>query len=175
LRDALSYEDTDHDDTKGYDFEPVQVIGSTPCHASSSPFGSPLSSATDSLEESRPPSPLALSSRLSTGGKMGKTGNSSQKKMRKLRSKRARQLRRERERLNAPYGAYQVRPRAKTHHILKAKEVRTDLITRKLRVTKTGWTGSRDTKEQEDRQYSLDELVGEGSEFGFKVETWDGM
>jgi hypothetical protein len=95
--------------------------------------------------------------------------------MRKLRSKKTRKLQRQLEKATAPYGEYQVRLKAKAHHVLSAKEVRTDLKTRKLHVAKTGWVGLRDNNERGDREYSLDELVGEGSEFGFRLQSWDGV
>jgi hypothetical protein len=95
--------------------------------------------------------------------------------MRKDRSKKTRQLQRQLEKAHAPYGEYQIRSKAKAHHVLPAKEVRTNLKTRKLRVAKTGWIGLRDNDERDDRAYSLDELVGDDSEFGFNLQEWDGV
>jgi hypothetical protein len=174
LRETLACEDSDHDDTEGYDFEPAAEVDSESKagHATPSPFGSPLSPITDSPASSRPPSPLLLSPAPSTPRKKG---NQSQRKMRKLRSKETRKLQRELEKATASYGEYQVRSKARAHHVLPAKEIRTSLQTRKLRVAKTGWIGLRDYDEREDREYSLDELVGEGSEFGFSLRAWDGV
>jgi hypothetical protein len=93
----------------------------------------------------------------------------------KKRSKEARQLKRKLEKATAPYGTHGVRPKAKAHHVLPSKVLRTDLQTRKLRVATTGWVGLRDHNERDDREYSLDELVGERSEFGFSLRAWDGV
>src|SRR6202044_2257793 len=111
------------------DFEPVVPLESEASHTMPSPLGSPLSSLTDSPESSRPPSPLHL---YPTPPTPGKGGNHSQTKMRKLRSKKTRKLHRQLEKANAPYGGYQIRSKAKAHHVFSAKAVRADLETRKL-------------------------------------------
>lgn len=174
LRETLACEDPEHDDTEGYDFEPIAEVDPEPKdgHTTSSPFGSPLAPITDSPGSSRPTSPLLLSPVPSTPKRRG---NKSQIKMRKDRSKKARKLKREIDMAAASYGTSRVRLKAKAHHVLRATEFRTVLKTPKLRVAKTGWVGLRDHNEREDREYSLDELVGEGSKFGFSLKAWDGV
>jgi hypothetical protein len=70
-------------------------------------------------------------------------------------------------------GSLKPRKRTVEHHIHPSSPLQTDLQTRNLRATKTGFTALRDT-ERIEGVYSLDELVGKKSEFGFDLKTWDG-
>ena len=59
------------------------------------------------------------------------------------------------------------------HHVHSSLVVKTDLPTRKLKVTKTGFTATRD-KGCLKHVFSLDEMVGENSKHHFELKTWDG-
>jgi len=58
--------------------------------------------------------------------------------------------------------------------ILRASEpLRTKIDSSRSSHVNTGFTGL-DNRERQKKQYSLEDLVGEGSKFGFKLRTWDG-
>jgi len=68
-----------------------------------------------------------------------------------------------------------LRPRAqRTLGILGASEpLRTDIDSSQSSHVSTGFTGL-DNGDRQKKLYSLEELVGEGSKFGFKLQAWDG-
>ena len=66
-----------------------------------------------------------------------------------------------------------VKPRLVNKHVRPAAAVDVKFDSMKLRHMKSAYTGGR-LKGSPKRVYSLDELVGDGSAFKFRLETWDG-
>jgi hypothetical protein len=73
----------------------------------------------------------------------------------------------------APYGQYSVTPMVLNTYVRPATSIDTKLNAIKLKHTKHAYTGAKD-KGGLKRIFELHELVGEGSEFKFKLEHWDG-
>jgi hypothetical protein len=82
-------------------------------------------------------------------------------------------MRRLEEKRAASYGDYIAKPQVINKYIrpVVAIDVKFDAL--KLRQTKSAYTGGR-LKSAARRVYTLDELVGEGSKFKFKLEKWVG-
>jgi hypothetical protein len=82
----------------------------------------------------------------------------------------------EREQQNAKLG-YSGRPNllrsTAKNHIHQCLGVKTALKPHKLKATRAGFTAIRDSTGIK-RVYSLDDMVGDGSRFHFKLKTWDG-
>ena len=72
-----------------------------------------------------------------------------------------------------PFGEYAVKPSVLNRHVRPAAAIQSELKTKKLKHTKNAWTGARD-KGGYKRVFTLDEMVGEGSIFNFRLERWDG-
>ena len=73
----------------------------------------------------------------------------------------------------APHGFYAVKPAVLNHHVRPAIAINSNLNTSKLKPTKNSWTGVRD-KGGYKRVFTLNEMVGEGSIFKFRLEQWNG-
>jgi hypothetical protein len=82
-------------------------------------------------------------------------------------------MRRLDEKRAAPYGDYAVKPRIINKYIRPSVAVNVKFDALKLRHTKSAYTGGR-FKAAARRVYRVDELIGEGSKFKFKLERWDG-
>jgi hypothetical protein len=68
--------------------------------------------------------------------------------------------------------------RASTHlkHMDQSNTVDAEVNISDIPISAPGYIGLRDAKEQKDRvEYALDDLVGEGSHFKFKLQSWDGQ
>jgi len=117
---SIAREDLDHDDTEGYEFEPI-----SPSPTSTKPTAFPP--PTISPSHGQPERPIEL------GGKSAKRRTQpSAVAARKNRSKQQRRVQRAKEKNERPYGACYARERSKSHHVAKAKSVKTTLNTRKL-------------------------------------------
>jgi hypothetical protein len=93
--------------------------------------------------------------------------------LRKKRGKAKRAMQRLEAKKSAPHGFYAVKPAVLNRHIRPATAITTKLDAQRLKCTKNGWTGARD-KGGHGRIFALDEMVGEGSRFKFRLERWDG-
>jgi len=80
----------------------------------------------------------------------------------------ARQVARE-----ATYANLKVRPECTAKFVHSSTPVLTDTDTKNASRVSTGYTG-RDSGDRSSKLYTLDELIGEGSKFGFKLQKWDG-
>ena len=74
----------------------------------------------------------------------------------------------------APYGEYAIKPKVLNQYVRPATYINTKLDAMKLKHTKYAYTGGRDNGGQK-RIFELHELVGENSQFKFKLERWDGQ
>ena len=93
--------------------------------------------------------------------------------LRKKRGKAKRAMQRLEAKKSAPHGFYAVKPAVLNRHVRHATAITTKLDAQRLKCTKNGWTGARD-KGGHGRIFTLDEMVGEGSRFKFRLERWDG-
>jgi hypothetical protein len=92
---------------------------------------------------------------------------------RKARGHAKRAIQRFREKQTMPYGEYCVKPKVLNTYIRPAKAIGTKLDAIKMKHSKHAYTGGKE-EGAEKRLYELHELVGEGSQFGFKLEHWNG-
>jgi hypothetical protein len=74
----------------------------------------------------------------------------------------------------APYGEYAIKPKVLNKYVRPATSINTKLNAMKLKHTKHAYTGGKDDGGQK-RLFELHELVGEKSQFKFKLERWDGQ
>jgi hypothetical protein len=58
-------------------------------------------------------------------------------------------------------------------HVTPSNPVKTNLSINKTNMASTGYVGAREQKSKKD--YTLEELVGRNSKFGFCLIEWDGM
>jgi hypothetical protein len=184
-------ENPDGDDTEGYPFDPI-----TPSPASTpsapipgfwapslppSPGPSNPANPTAPALPSFPPDPPVLtphqtplpSTPTPSAQAPKRTPGSADDIRRKRRGNQKRAMRRLEEKRAAPYGDYIVKPRIINKYIRPAIAIDVKFDALKLRHTKSAYTGGR-LKSAARRVYSLDELVGGGSKFKFKLEKWDG-
>jgi hypothetical protein len=63
--------------------------------------------------------------------------------------------------------------RALHKHVTPSNPVKTNLSIKKTDMASTGYVGVREQKSKKD--YTLEELVGRNSKFGFRLIEWDGM
>jgi hypothetical protein len=119
------------------------------------------------------PSPLDPTSGPSHG-----RSNSAVRLMEVTRRKRRGHAKRAVERLEAkraaPYGEYAIKPKVLEKYVRPATSINTKLDAMKLKHTKHAYTGGKDNGGQK-RLFELHELVGEKSQFKFKLERWDGQ
>lgn len=92
---------------------------------------------------------------------------------RKKRGNASRAVKRHRAKRAVPHGHYVVKASTINKHVRPAAPIQTQLDAEDLPHTRNAYTGWRDT-DGHGKVYTLEELVGEGSEFGFKLERWDG-
>jgi hypothetical protein len=70
---------------------------------------------------------------------------------------------------------YDVHPSTRLKHTHHSSAVDTEVKFEDIPISLPGYIGLRSTKEQSDRaEYTLDDLIGEGSRFKFKLQKWDG-
>jgi hypothetical protein len=192
---ARESENLDGDDTEGYPFEPVTTEFSSPVPVSSVPEvhldgSTPGPSMPDNTlplsppllllgpTQSRPSSPFPASSSVTKAsnpqpGKKRKHAKGSKEDIRRKEHANAkRAVARLTTKRAAPYGDYMVKPRVINKYVRPATAVDVKFDAMKLRHTKTGYTGGHLKSGR--RIYRLDELVGDGSIFKFRLETWDG-
>jgi hypothetical protein len=74
----------------------------------------------------------------------------------------------------APYGQYAIKPMVLSKYVWPVTSINTKLDAMKLKHTKYAYTGARYNGGQK-RIFELHELVGENSQFKFKLECWDGQ
>jgi hypothetical protein len=192
---AREAENLDGDDTEGYLFEPVASPFSSPTPLSPVPDGcnsvrepSPEPFALDgnvplpqlSFYPMHPPSlssPPASSSAQTLQPLPRKRRSYAKGSKEDIRRKERGNARRAAARLvakqAAAYGDYAVKPRVINKHVRPAMAIDVKFDTAKLRHTKSAYTGGQ-FKGNAKRVYHLDELVGDGSKFKFRLETWDG-
>jgi len=104
------------------------------------------------------------------------TRPTSQRDRRKARKKSQSHANRSRQRQDArDASSASLKPRIQRRlNTLGASEpLRTEIDSAQSSHINTGFTGL-DNRERHKKLYSLEELVGEGSKFGFKLQTWDG-
>jgi hypothetical protein len=70
-------------------------------------------------------------------------------------------------------GDYSIRPATVKKHVAHADPVSTALNASDLPAASTGYTAVLE-KTHGKKVYRLEELVGEGSKFGFELRQWDG-
>lgn len=188
-------ENLDGDDTEGYPFEPVinlplspPPIASLPDEFSHGPSPGPSTSNAilplpplSLLDHTQPPPlkwppPHTFFNHASGSQPFKKpkyARGSKEDIRRKGRANAKRAVARLDEKRAAPYGDYVVKPRLVNKHVRPAAAVHVKYDAMKLRHTKSAYTGGR-LKGSPKRIYSLDELVGDGSKFKFRLESWDG-
>jgi hypothetical protein len=165
LAEAIAIESTldgNPDDTEGYPFEAVAgdsqptPAGSLLLSCPSSPMLGPTS-ARKSAHPLRPQESARIFNK-------------------KAKSKALEKRKRDQHRRDAVYSKNAtVQKRTVEQHIHPSRALQTDLHMRKLRATKPGYIGLRDSSKGSDKHiYSLDQMVGDGSEFGFELRAWDG-
>jgi hypothetical protein len=192
--------DLDGDDTEGYPFDPIAPSEGThfdrddreglpldpmvPTLSSPSPLLPPPSKPTNPTNSasllppslSQDPSPSLTSTPIPpthAPKKPKSTPGSADDIRRKKRANSKRAMRRLEEKRAASYGDYVVKPQVINKYIRPAVAIDVKLDALKLRHTKSAYTGGW-LKSAARRLYTLDELVGEGSKFKFKLEKWDG-
>lgn len=67
---------------------------------------------------------------------------------------------------------YQPRPNTRRKYVLEAEGLKTELASEDTRIASTGYVGIRTPKSSS--VYSLKQLVGPSSRFGFNLVEWDG-
>jgi hypothetical protein len=95
----------------------------------------------------------------------------------KMRShaKRKRERANERKEREAGGQPYEVRPSTRLKHVHQSDVVNTKVNLADMPISAPGYIGVRDTAEQKDTtKHTLDDLIGEGSRFKFKLQKWDG-
>lgn len=133
-----------------------------------SPPPSPLPANTLSLPNAEPePASVPETHCVANTG-----AQSTEKLRRKMQGKKKRALRRAMEKDAAEHGAYSIKPALVNKHIRTAKNISTSLNASKLRHTNTAYGGI--AGESGGKVHRLEELVGEGSRFKFKLQRWDG-
>jgi hypothetical protein len=179
VREAIIREtELDDDDTEGCAFEAITM----PSSSYSSPPPPPLTvdahalqpqpgpshtpANTPALQPS--PSPESLTHEVPKY-----TRGSVENSLRKKRGHAKRAMQRAEQKRTAPFGDYAVKPSVLNRHVRPAAAIQSELSTKKLKHTKNAWTGARD-KGGYKRVFTLDEMVGEGSIFNFRLERWDG-
>jgi hypothetical protein len=78
------------------------------------------------------------------------------------------------EKAAASYGEHAIAPAIIDRYVLPATPIQTDLQVLNLRHTRNGYTGARDPGGH-NRVFTLQELVGKDSIWGFNLKRWDGM
>lgn len=163
------------DDTEGYPFSPVPPPSLRPATPENnqgvvSPFGSPLSSLDSDDDDPSLPrrkKRRSLASRHAPSATRG----------RKLKSKERKRLCRQRDAVGGLLSNEEPRLTSKEsatgRHIRPSKPLRTTLQTRELEVTSTGFVAKLDRNPTKGL-FCLSDMVGGGSEFGFKLRRWDG-
>jgi len=71
------------------------------------------------------------------------------------------------------YANIKVCPECTAKFVNSTTPVFTDSDTKNAKRINTGYTG-RDSGDRSSKLYTLDELIGEGSKLGFKLQKWDG-
>jgi hypothetical protein len=59
-------------------------------------------------------------------------------------------------------------------HIQPSNPILTPVVTEDLPVTGPGFIAQREEENMDAREYSLEEILGNSTKFGFRVEKWDG-
>jgi hypothetical protein len=152
------------DDLEHYEIEPV-----LPTLAASTSISTP----TTALIPPKPstatsPSPAAPSSHAPP-----KPGTN-EAAYRKAKGKAREKLKAKQRRDAAPYGDFAIKPRLVNKHIKNhAKPVKATINASDMPHASTAYLGKRDSGGT-GRVFQLEELVGEGSEYGFELRKWDG-
>jgi hypothetical protein len=173
LQHAIDAEDGNGDDLEDYEIEPVVSVLDCPPFASSTgppaptlpiPPHTPPSTSTSST-----PAPTSARSRHAPP----KPGTN-ESAYRKARGKAREKLKAKQRRDAAPYGDFVVKTRLIDKHIKKPeKSIRTGLNAMNMPHASTGYLGKRDSGGAK-RVFRLEELVGNGSQYGFELRKWDG-
>jgi len=178
VREAIIREsELDDDDTEGCAFEAVSVP-SLSCPLSLLPraantLASPPQSEPSHTTTNAPVSQPSTSPE-SPAYELPKYAHGSiENSLRKKRGHAKRAMQRLERKHGAPFGDYVVKPSILNRHVRPASAIQSGLKTKKLKHTKNAWTGARD-KGGHKRIFTLDEMVGEGSIFNFRLERWDG-
>lgn len=83
-----------------------------------------------------------------------------------------RKRKREAERAALTPCEYEPRPNTRRKHVLEAEVLETELASEDTRIASTGYVGIRTPRSSS--VYSLKQLAGPGSRFGFSLVEWDG-
>jgi hypothetical protein len=178
VREAIIREsELDDDDTEGCAFEAVSMPSSscslsllpraadTPASQQQSGPSHAMANTTASQPSTSPESPAYEVPKYTQG--------SVENSLRKKRGHAKRAMQRLERKRAAPFGDYAVKPSVLNRHVRPASAIQSGLKTKKLKHTKNAWTGARDEGGHK-RVFILDEMVGEGSIFHFRLERWDG-
>jgi len=134
----------------------------TPIQASSSSYAHP----THPLDLKTPTqSPSSTTPTHLNGAERRKTKKKSQSHANR---RKTRQMARE-----ATYANIKVRPECTARFVNSSTPICTDSETKNASRVNTSYTG-RDDGARSSKLYTLDELIGKGSKFGFKLQKWDG-
>ena len=179
LDDAIANEGTLGEDcTEGYPFEPVATL--LPSTDNEGATSAPESVCTPL--PSKPATPmlplgdfvLCPEPQLPAQQVSKPRPALSQIKNKKRKSKALKKLKRQQDIIGSAHGGrLTARRHAALQHIQPSVPLQTNLQTHELSVTKAGFTAKR-YKKQVKGTFTLGELVGEGSKFGFKLKCWDG-
>ncbi|KAH9920397.1 uncharacterized protein B0H18DRAFT_1121990 [Fomitopsis serialis] len=165
--------------SEGEDCEPIPLGAANAQPAPSSRLGlvhTPFSAESSSLRAEATGSSAESDHPGSAAGTVGACLGAGSRSIERQRRKAQVRAKRKRQRAESasPYATMQ-RPRLPllNRHIDAAPSIGTDIATQALPHSNGAYTGGREPRTSR-RQYTLDDLVGEGSEFGFELIRWDG-
>lgn len=144
-----------------FSLSPLSTPPSTPL-GSPHPSAAPLPPADGPAQRQQPPS-APTESRLAKKKKKGHKN---------------RRNRRDKVKQQQSFGDYAVREEAKAKYVNYDEPIAAYNSLRSAKVASSGFVGlnsQRSSRQSSKKQYTLEEMVGEGSEFNFKLVEWDGM
>lgn len=154
-RQAYLGDDTDDEEENPFGLSPLSSLNSSP-DRSPKHTSPPLPPSPEKREDSsaipRPPLNKAASN--------------------KLKSRAQRRKKRKAEKAALTPHEYKPRPGTRQKHVLEKDGLQTELISEDTRIASTGYVGIRTPSSS--AVYSLKQLVGPRSQFGFDLVEWDG-
>jgi hypothetical protein len=144
------------------------------------PPPSPFQQPTSLDSPLSPPEPLPMpgdSSSTAAGlpGEAKKADGRYRSNKTRSHAKRKRERANERKEREAGGQPYDARASTRLKHVHQSDPVEADVNLADIPISDPGYIGLRDAKELKDRtKYALDDLVGAGSHFKFKLLKWDG-
>jgi hypothetical protein len=173
LQHAIDAEDGNGDDLEGYEIEPVVPVPDCLPLASSTGPPTPVPPILPHIPPPTPSSSTPAPTPARSRHAPPKPGTN-ELAYRKAKGKAREKLKAKQRRDAAPYGDFVVKPRLVNKHIKKPdKSIRTRLNAMDMPHASTAYLGKRDSGGAK-RTFRLEELVGEGSRYGFELRKWNG-